>query len=66
MPACYIKHSCQIQTAATTYAKRSANGKTFWREKKVFHFQKLNRNNLIFLGLSGYMADVNVIMCTGT
>lgn len=35
MSVCYIKHSCQIQTAATTYAKRSANGKTFWREKKV-------------------------------
>lgn len=35
MSVCYIKHSCQILTAATVYAKISVSGKTFWREKKV-------------------------------
>lgn len=34
MSVCYIKHSCQILTAATVYAKISVSGKTFWREKK--------------------------------
>lgn len=33
MSVCYIKHSCQILTAATVCAKISVSGKTFWRKK---------------------------------
>lgn len=57
MSVCYIKHSCQILTAATVYAKISVSGKTFWREKKKLHFQNLNGNNVIILGLPGYVTD---------